>query len=136
MSQDLPLAQYLKAITKECNEQLQEPQNKQAKPFQQILGCVSSASAVSFILIVQTVVAPIFTIYQEADGIVKQRALLETLNVLFEAATDVFGQWTTRGGEIAVENPLLEFKDQFSEIFGQALMGAAKEEVSFRVTAF
>ncbi|KAJ5766214.1 uncharacterized protein N7511_003830 [Penicillium nucicola] len=135
VSQELPLAQYLKTITKECNEQLQEPQNKQAKPFQQILSCVSSASAVSFILIVQTVIAPIFTIYQEADGIVKQRALLETLNVLFDAATDVFGQWTTRGGEIAVENPLLEFKDQFSEIFGQALMGAAKEEVSFRVTA-
>ncbi|KAJ5306810.1 hypothetical protein N7508_005825 [Penicillium antarcticum] len=135
VSQELPLALYLKAITKECNEQLQEPQNKQAKPFQQILSCVSSASAVSFILIVQTVVAPIFTIYQEADGIVKQRALLETLNILFEATTDVFGQWTTRGGEIAVENPLLEFKDQFSEIFGQALMGAAKEEVSFRVTA-
>src|SRR5699024_10064151 len=31
--------------------------------------------------------------------------------------------------------PLLEFKDQFSEIFGQALMGSAKEELSFRVSA-
>jgi DNA repair/transcription protein MET18/MMS19 len=135
VSPELPLAKYLDSITKECNEQLQEPQNKQAKPSQSILNCVSAASPVSFILVVQKMVAPIFTLYQEADGIVKQRALLETLNGLFEAATNVFGQWTTRGGEVAFENPLLEFKDQFSDLFGQALMGAAKEEVSFRVTA-
>lgn len=132
---DLPLAQYLRPVTKECNEQLQEPQQKQAKPAQQILNSLSSSSAPAFTLIVQTVVAPIFTIYQEADGIVKQRALLETLSVLFEAAIEVFGQWTTRGGEVPFENPLLEFKDQFSDVLGQALMGAAKEEVSFRVTA-
>lgn len=135
VSPELPLAKYLQPITKECNEQLQEPQNKQAKPAQSILSRVSAASPVSFVLVVQTVVPPIFTLYQEADGIVKQRALLETLNVLFEAAITVFGQWTTRGGEAAIENPLLEFKDQFSDLFGQALMGAAKEEVSFRVTA-
>lgn len=132
---DLPLAQYLRPITKECNEQLQEPQQKQAKPAQQILNSLSSSSPAAFTLIVQTVVAPIFTIYQEADGIVKQRALLETLSVLFQAAIKVFGQWTTRGGEIPYDNPLLEFKDQFSDVLGQALMGAAKEEVSFRVTA-
>ncbi|KAJ5801598.1 uncharacterized protein N7518_003666 [Penicillium psychrosexuale] len=135
VSQELPLAKYLQPITKECNEQLREPQNKKAKPAQSILSCVSAASPVSFVLVVQTVVPPIFTLYQEADGIVKQRALLETLNVLFDSATTVFGQWTTRGGEAAIENPLLEFKDQFSDLFGQALMGAAKEEVSFRVTA-
>lgn len=135
VSQELPLAKYLQPITKECNEQLQEPQNKKAKPSQSILNCVSAASPVSFALVVQTVVAPIFTLYQEADGIIKQRALLETLNNLFEAATNVFGQWTNREAGVAIENPLLEFKDQFSELYGQALMGAAKEEVSFRVTA-
>ncbi|KAG0154541.1 hypothetical protein PDIDSM_109 [Penicillium digitatum] len=119
VSQELPLAKFLQPIIKECNEQLKEPQNKKAKPAQSILSFVP----------------PIFTLYQEADGIVKQRALLETLNFLFETATTVFGQWATRGGEAAVENPLLEFKDQFSDLYGQALMGAAKEEVSFRVTA-
>lgn len=135
ISQDLPLAQYLRPITKECNDQLQEPQQKQAKPAQQILSAVSSSSPIAFTLIVQTVVAPIFTLYQEADGIVKQRALLETFSVLFESAIKVFGQWNTRGGEPAIENPLLEFKDQFSDVFGQALMGSAKEEISFRVSA-
>lgn len=134
-SQQLPLAQFLKPITKECNEQLQEPQQKQAKPSQQILCYTSAASAVSFTLIVQSVVAPLLTIYQEADGITKQRALLETLAVLFDSAISVFGEWKARGLQTILGNPLLEFKDQFSEILGQALMGAAKEEISFRVSA-
>lgn len=134
-SPQLPLAQFLKPITKECNEQLQEPQQKQAKPSQHIIGSLSAASAVSLTLIVQTVVAPLLTIYQEADGITKQRALLETLAVLFDSAISVFGEWSARGLQTILGNPLLEFKDQFSEIFGQALMGSAKEELSFRVSA-
>ena len=134
-SPQLPLAQFLKPITKEFNEQLQEPQQKQAKPSQHIIGSLSAASAVSLTLIVQTVVAPLLTIYQEADGITKQRALLETLAVMFDSAISVFGEWSTHGLQTILGNPLLEFKDQFSEIFGQALMGTAKEELSFRVSA-
>ncbi|KAL3478984.1 ARM repeat-containing protein [Aspergillus californicus] len=135
ISDELPLAQYLRPITKECNEQLREPQQKQAKPAQQILKSVSEASAASFSIVVQVVVAPLLTLYQGADGITKQRALLETLTILFESAITVFGEWSSRTPEISAENPLLEFKDQFSEIFGQALMGTIKEEVSFRVSA-
>ncbi|EAA63784.1 hypothetical protein AN1528.2 [Aspergillus nidulans FGSC A4] len=131
----LPLAQYLRPITKECNEQLREPQQKQAKPAQKILKAVSEASAPSFTLVAQVVIAPLLTLYQGADGITKQRALLETLTLLFESAISVFGEWTTRNPETSAENPLLEFKDQFSEIFGQALMSTVKEEVSFRVSA-
>ncbi|RJE19676.1 DNA repair transcription protein, partial [Aspergillus sclerotialis] len=135
ISQDLPLAQFLRPILKECNEQLQEPQQKQAKPAQHILNSVSSASAASFTLVVETVVSPVLTTYQAADGIAKQRALLETLVVLFDSAVLVFGEWTSREPEVAIENPLLQFKDQFSDAFSQALMGAPKDEVSFRVTA-
>ena len=51
VSDQLPLAQYLRPITKECNEQLREPQQKQAKPAQQILKAVSEASAASFTLL-------------------------------------------------------------------------------------
>ncbi|PTU23936.1 hypothetical protein P175DRAFT_0497052 [Aspergillus ochraceoroseus IBT 24754] len=135
VSDQIPLAQYLRPITKECNEQLREPQHKQAKPAQQILKSTSEASAASFSLIVQVVIAPLLTIYQEADGIAMQRALLETLTMLFESAITVFGEWTARTPEITAENPLNEFKDQFSDIFGQALMGTVKEEVSFRISA-
>ncbi|KAL4925479.1 MET18/MMS19 family protein [Aspergillus undulatus] len=135
ISDQLPLAQYLRPITKECNEQLREPQQKQAKPAQQILKATSEASVASFSLIVQVVVAPVLTLYQGADGITKQRALLDTLTLLFESAITVFGEWTARSPELPAENPLGEFRDQFSEIFGQALMGTVKEEVSFRISA-
>lgn len=135
ISQELPLAQFLRPITKECNEQLQEPQQKQAKPAQQILRSISAASGASFTLIVQAVVAPVLATYQAADGIAKQRALLETLIALFDSAIVVFGDWTSREPEAVIENPLLAFKDQFSDAFSQALMGAAKDEVSFRATA-
>ncbi|KAF5866009.1 hypothetical protein ETB97_001085 [Aspergillus alliaceus] len=135
VSDQLPLAYYMRPITKECNEQLQEPQQKQAKPAQQILGFVSAASFASFTLAVQAVVAPLLTIYQEADGIAKQRALLDTLVVLFDSAIKIFGEWTARTPETNIDNPLFEFKDQFFDIFGQALMGVIKEEVSFRTTA-
>lgn len=135
VSKELPLSHFLKPITKECNEQLREPQQKQAKPAQQILRSLSSASAMSFTIVVQAVVAPLFTIYQEADGIAKQRALLDTFVVLFHSAVEVFGQWTDRLSTVSIENPLLEFKDQFSDVFSQALMGTPKEEISFRVTA-
>ncbi|KAL4786646.1 RNAPII transcription regulator C-terminal-domain-containing protein [Aspergillus varians] len=135
ISDELPLALYLRALTKECNEQLREPQQKQAKPAQQILKAISEASLAAFTLIVQVVVAPLLTLYQGADGITKQRALLETLTLLFESAITIFGEWSTRNPGISAENPLSEFKDQFSEIFGQALMGTVKEEVSFRISA-
>jgi DNA repair/transcription protein MET18/MMS19 len=136
ISEQSPLAQFLRPITKECNEQLREPQQKQAKPAQQILNSSSSASIASFTVIVQAVVAPLLTVYQEADGLAKQRALLETLGGLFDSAIKVFGKWDSHEPEPpAAENALVEFKDQFSDVFGQALMGAAKEEVSFRVTA-
>ncbi|KAE8351996.1 ARM repeat-containing protein [Aspergillus coremiiformis] len=135
VSDQLPLAHYMRPVTKECNEQLREPQQKQARPAQQILRFISAASFASFTLAVQAVVPPLLTIYQEADGIAKQRALLDTLVVLFDAALELFGEWTTRTSEPNVDNPLLEFKDQFSDIFGQALMGVVKEEVSFRISA-
>ena len=135
ISQELPLAHFLKPITTECNDQLREPQQKQAKPAQRILSSISSASAVSFTLIVQAVLASLFTIYQEADGIAKQRALLETFVVLFDSAVKIWGQWSDRSLTVSFDNPLLEFKDQFSDLFSQALMGTPKEEVSFRVTA-
>ncbi|KAJ5899956.1 hypothetical protein N7495_004700 [Penicillium taxi] len=135
VSQDIPLAQYLQPITKECNEQMQEREQKKAKPAQQILKSLASSSVIAFTLIVKTVIAPIFTIYQEADGIAKQKALLETLAVLFQSAIDVFGEWDSRSVDVDLANPLHEYKDQFFEVLGQALMGAAKEEAAFRVTA-
>ncbi|CRG91648.1 MMS19 nucleotide excision repair protein homolog [Talaromyces islandicus] len=135
VSQDIPLAHFLKPIIKECNEQLREPQHKQAKPARDILQAVSSASTPSFVLIIQSVVAPLFTLYQEADSIAKQRAFLETYVALLDSAIEVYGTWADRDFVSPQENPLTAFQDQFTEVFSQALMGTAKEEIPFRQTA-
>ena len=130
-----PLARYLRPITKECNEQLQEPQHKQAKPAGQILSALGIASPVAFFLIVKAVVPPLNTLYQDADSIGKQRALLEVLVQLLDAAIAVYGTPSIPAPQTAVENPLEPFKDRLFELTSQALMSTAAEEVSFRVVA-
>jgi len=132
-----PLAQYLRPVTKECLEHLQEPAQRQAKAAGDMLKAVSSASTAAFSLIIRSTLAPLFTVYQSADGIIKKRALLEVMNQLFESAISVFGTWKTPIAEIRPvdDNPLDPFKDKFLAVYGQALMSTVKEEVSFRVTA-
>ncbi|EGC44724.1 DNA repair/transcription protein [Histoplasma capsulatum var. duboisii H88] len=134
-SQTSALLQFLKPITKECNEQLREPQQKQAQPARQILRSLSSASLTSFTLIIQDVIVPLLTVYQHADGIAKQRGLLETFVALFDSAIDILGTWTTPGSDFSQENPLSPFEERLLEIFSQALMGSAKDETSFRLTS-
>ena len=132
-----PLAQYLRPIMKECVEHLQEPAQRQAKAAGDMLKSISSASTATFSLIIRSTLAPLFTVYQSADSIIKQRALLEVMNQLFESAISVFGTWKTPIAQIQSvgDNPLKSFKDKFLAIYGQALMSTVKEEVSFRVTA-
>ncbi|EDN06215.1 conserved hypothetical protein [Histoplasma mississippiense (nom. inval.)] len=134
-SQTSALVQYLKPITKECNEQLREPQQKQAQPARQILRSLSSASLTSFTLIIQDVIVPLLTVYQNAHGIAKQRGLLEAFVALFDSAIDILGTWTTPGSDFSQENPLSPFEERLLEIFSQALMGSAKDETSFRLTS-
>ena len=130
-----PLARYLRPITTECNRLLQEPQQKQAKPAGQILGAISSASPAAFIQIVKGVVAPLLTVYQDAGGLGKQRALLNVLNVLFESATSLYGTWNSLEPRPESDNPLEPFKDRLYELYSRALMGTTAEEVSFRLVA-
>jgi DNA repair/transcription protein MET18/MMS19 len=132
-----PLGLYLRPITKECLEHLQEPAQRQAKAAGDMLKAISSADIMTFSLIIRSTLAPLFTVYQSADGIIKQRALLEVTNQLFESAISVFGSWKTPVAQLqhVDGNPLEPFKDKLLAVYGQALMSTVKEEVSFRVTA-
>jgi DNA repair/transcription protein MET18/MMS19 len=129
------LAQYLRPVMKECNERLQEPQQKQAKPAGKIVGSLAAASASAYTLVIKAVLAPLLTIYQDIDGHAKQRALLEVLIGLFDSAIEVFGSWRSRKAAQPLENPLDPFHDKMQELFSQALMSTNKEEVSFRLVA-
>ena len=130
-----PLATYLRQITKECNEQLQEPQHKQAKPAGQILSALGIASPVAFFLIVKAVLPPLSTLYQGADSIAKQRALLEVLVQLLDSAIAVYGSPSMPAPESSLDNALVPFKDRLFELNCQALMSTAVDEVSFRIVA-
>lgn len=130
-----PLARYLRTITKECNEQLHEPQHKQAKPVGQILGALGIASPVAFFLIVKAVVPPLNTLYQDADNISRQRAFLEVLVQILDSAIAIYGTLKIPAPITKVENPLEPFKNRLFEMTSQALMGTAVDEVSFRVVA-
>lgn len=134
-SQTTHLARYIRPITKECNEQLQAPQHKQAKSAGQILNALARSSSIALDLIVKAVVPPVLTLYQDADSIASQKALLEVLIQLYDAAVVLDripgAMWSSND----VEHPLVPFKDRFFELFSQALMSSPSEEVSFRIVA-
>ena len=129
------LARYLRPIMKECNEQLREPQHKQAKPIGQVLSALGIASPIAFYLIVKAVMPPLNTLYQDAESIAKQRALLEVLVQLLDTSVAMHGTLSVPIPAADVENPLSPFKDRLFELTSQALMSTASEEISFRVVA-
>lgn len=129
------LARYLKPITKECNEQLQQPQHKQAKPAGRILSSLSRASPIALYLVVRAVMPSLLTIYQAAESISKQRALLEVLVQIFDSAITIHGIKNISSLSTDIQNPLEEFKDEFFDLASKALMSTSTEELSFRIMA-
>ncbi|KAI5306669.1 Methylcrotonoyl-CoA carboxylase beta chain, mitochondrial [Ascosphaera pollenicola] len=128
------LTQYLKPIVKECDEQLQEPLHKQAKPAQEIVKQLASASTASFKIIVTMVISSLFKIYENADTIAKRKGTLDAFLSLFAAANEVYKSQI--GTSVSTtENPLAEYREQILEVLSSALMGSAKDDISFRVAA-
>lgn len=134
-SQTPSLATYLKPILAESKKQLQEPQHKQAKPIGQILGSLGTSSSSAFLLIVKAIVPALLTLYQDADSIANQKSLLEVLVQLCNAAVALDQISDAKLSFSGVEHPLSPFKDRLFELFSQALMGTASEEVTFRIIA-
>ncbi|KAL8702531.1 MAG: hypothetical protein Q9201_004297 [Fulgogasparrea decipioides] len=134
-SQTTKLARYLKPITSECNKQLQEPQHKQAKPTGQILCSLATSSSTALYLIVKAVVPPLLTLYQDADSIASQKALLEVLVQICSAAVALDQTSGMSAPSTDFGQPLVPFKDRLFELFSQTLMSTASEEVSFRIVA-
>ncbi|KAI1919153.1 hypothetical protein LOZ65_004594 [Ophidiomyces ophidiicola] len=128
------LAQYLNPILRECKEQLQEPQQKQAMPAQRVLASLSSASAAAFTLISQSVIPCLFVRYKNFKT-PERIHLLETLVDLLDSAVVLFGSWGTIGIDTAFTNPLLDHKANLVEIFTNALAGSEKAESSMRTVA-
>ena len=129
------LARYLKEAVKECSESLKEPQQKQAKPAGQIIASLAKAGASPHAYIITNMLPDLLSVYDESDGISKQRAMLEILDQIFLSTASVYGEWGTLNPEPALENPLLQSKDKLFDIYSKALMGTNKQEGGFRRVA-
>lgn len=130
-----PLARYLQPILKECNELLQEPQQKQAKPAGQILCFLSESSIIALSFVVNAVLPSSINIYEGAESILKKTALLKVFAKITDSAYIV--EERSEGSEAPAElrNPLGQFKDRLYELASSALMGSSSQEISFRVAA-
>ncbi|KAL9111369.1 MAG: hypothetical protein Q9227_004246 [Pyrenula ochraceoflavens] len=129
------LSAYLRAISKECNEHLQEPTQRQAKASGEILGSLCTANSLSFTFLMKATLPFLFTSYQDAGTIPRQRSLLEVFNQLWDAGIEVLGTRKTHELKVPVDDLVDKFREQALSIYSQALMGTVKEEVSFRCTA-
>ncbi|KAI4099933.1 MAG: hypothetical protein LQ339_005722 [Xanthoria mediterranea] len=134
-NQTTHLARFLKPIMNECKEELQAPQHKKAKPAGHILSSLASSSSVALLLVVKAIVPPLLTIYQDVDSIASQKALLEVLVQIFNAAVIRDEAPGVVRSSAEAEHPLAPFKDRLFEVFSQALMSSPHEEVTFRVVA-
>lgn len=99
------------------------------------MGALGTASIPAFIGIIKAILAPLLTIYQDAGGVGKQRALLGVLNRLLESGIALYGSWSSREPYPESENALNAFKDRLYEVYSRALMGSGKDETSLRLVA-
>ncbi|KAL9593710.1 MAG: hypothetical protein Q9219_007426, partial [cf. Caloplaca sp. 3 TL-2023] len=135
IDQSTPLARYLKPITQDCQEKLQEPQLKQAKPAGHILSCLATSSSSALYLIIRSVIPALLTLYQDTESITNQKALLEIVVQMYGAAVSINQSSEVSSVPSGSESPLLPFKDSLFALFSRVLMSSPSEEVSFRMVA-
>jgi DNA repair/transcription protein MET18/MMS19 len=130
-----PLNAYLRPITKECNEHLEDAPTKQSLASASILRAIADVSPEVTNIILAGVLPNLFLLFQTADTIAKRRGLLEVLGQLICANIDVYGDWRTVGtaGEKAPPSALIQFREQALEVLLNGLEKAPIKEVSFRL---
>lgn len=129
------ISKFLKAIVEETLDLLKEPQQKQARPAGQILASVAQTGVVPYEYIIKNTLPSLITVFSAAEGITKQRAMIEVYNQLFVSSAVVYGEWGEMATYPTLENPMMEFKDKLFEMYSKALMGVNKEEIGFRIVA-
>ncbi|KAF2463023.1 ARM repeat-containing protein [Lindgomyces ingoldianus] len=130
-----PLNAYLRPITKECNEHLEDAPTKQSQASARILRTIAGVSPEVTNLIMAGVLPNLFLLFQTADTMAKKRGLLEVLVQLVRADIEVYGDWRSVGlaKEHAPPNALAQFRDQAVEVMVNGLSTAPVKEVSFRL---
>ena len=125
------LEQWLQPVIKECNERLQEPQHKQAKPAREVLRACAEASFPSLEIILKGVFPPLLTLYQDSASTDERRAILKHISYILLAILHC----VRTHSDVNVSGLLSPLKEQLFETFCQALMSAPADEVSLRLLA-
>lgn len=133
---DGPVQLYLKPITKECNEHLEDAPTKQSAATARILGAIAKASPEISSYLIKAVLPQLFALYKSAPNITKRRGLLEVLNVVVDSNIESYGRWRRDHVKnmAAAPNALREFGEQCVNVYTSAL-SAPIYEVSFRLLA-
>jgi len=144
------LAAYLKPVTKECNEHLEDAPTKQSQAAGSILHAIVSVSPEASNYVISVVLPHLFALYKSADSIAKRRGLVEVLIQLLRANIEVFGEWHGLWKHTALENgdtqtlqsisnradgnSLIQFSNQTLDILINDLIHVPMKEVSYRLT--
>lgn len=131
------LEKFLLTILKECNEKIKNVQNSQAKAAVQILAKCSESSYLVQTSIFESMLPPLISTcgYADSSGLSNQKAVLEILLVIVDAAGNLCGWKSDTGLRNSSDSTLLPYKDSMIDIMSKVLAGAPKDEISLRMLA-
>jgi DNA repair/transcription protein MET18/MMS19 len=130
-----PLNAYLRPITKECTEHLEDAPTKQSQSSGRILRKVAATSPDANTIVLSNVIPGMFRLYHSADTTTKRRGLLEVLVQLVQSNIEVYGDWRSVGtsGNQPTQNALAQYSDQALGVMADGLSSTPITEVSFRL---
>lgn len=115
---------YVEAILKETKENATEIQSKKALPSVRLAAGIAASSKTMFDRIAAEILAYVLQVSAQSPTIAAQRIML-----------DMVGYFVKSSGGFAGDNVLLPYKDRIIDFYGKSLMGAAKTELTLRVSA-
>ena len=115
---------YLEAVITETKENITEIQNKKALPSIRLASGIAASSESVFNKISQAILTTILDASVKSPTIAAQRIILEMIGCFVKSSINFFG-----------ENLLVPYKDSILEFYSKSLMGAAKIELTLRISA-
>ncbi|KAI9657606.1 MAG: hypothetical protein M1821_002782 [Bathelium mastoideum] len=138
LSRTSDLSSYLKPVSKECNEHLEDAPTKQSQASGRIIEAIAKASPEASNFLTRAIVPQIISLFSASESLSKRRALIDVNIRLLYANVAVFGEWRTSDPEflqktITLENAFQNFSLQIQDLLLGAVVNSPKEEVSYRV---
>lgn len=121
---------YLRPITKECSEHLEDAPTKQSQAAGRILHAVASGSPTVADKLVKGILPTLFDLFRASESITKRRGLFEVLGQVLKAFLDL----EAAGDKLQIESLQAHAGDALAALL-RGLIHAPKSEVSFRLVS-